>query len=81
MVRKSVTMALAGVRPGGCLQPHMRGLAEHLVGGGYAVLSTRSYLRAAAHLGRWMDRCGIPLTGLNEEVVARFSRHRCRCSG
>lgn len=81
MVSKKVTMALAGVRAGGCLQPHMRNLAEHLVGKGYAVLSVRNYLQTAAHLGRWMDDCGTPLTSLNDDTVAGFARHRCRCSG
>jgi integrase len=74
-------MALAGVRPGGCLQPYIRGVAEHLVDQGYAVLSARNYLQTAAHLGRWMDDRCIPLTDLTDETLGSFARHRCRCSG
>jgi integrase len=52
-----------------------------LVGRGYAVLSARSYLQAASHLGRWLDDRGIPLAMLSDDALARFARHRCRCAG
>lgn len=81
MTKKNVAKALTGVRPAGCLQPYIRSVAEHLIGRGYAVLSARNYLQTAAHLGRWMDDRGIPLTSFSDDTLANFARHRCRCSG
>lgn len=81
MAGENIAMALAGVRPGGCLQPYIPGFAEQLVGQGYAVLSARSFLQTAAHLGRWMEDHGIPLTDLTDETLGNFARHRCRCLG
>jgi hypothetical protein len=37
--------ALAGVRSAGCIQPHVRSFAEHLMVSGYALLSTREYMQ------------------------------------
>lgn len=81
MASKNVAMTLTGVRSGGYLQPYIRSFAEHLIGQGYAVPSARNYLQTAAHLGRWLDDRGIPMTSLSEETLAIFARHRCRCSG
>lgn len=80
MAGKNMAPALAGVHPGGCLEPYIRSFAEHLVGQGYAMLSARNYLQAAAHLGRWMENHGIALTDLTDETLGRFARHRCRCA-
>ncbi|MBM3495151.1 MAG: integrase [Armatimonadetes bacterium] len=81
MASKDLATALIGERHGGSLQPHFLNLAEHLVDQGYAVLSVRNYLQAASHLGQWMNDRDIPLTGLTDETLGRFARHRCRCSG
>ena len=73
--------SLTGVRPGGCAQIYLEEFATELIASGYAVLSARDYVRSAAHLGRWMDAGGIDLDQLRDEVIGRFARHRCACSG
>jgi len=73
--------ALAGLRPGECVQPYIQSFAAQLVAGGYALLSTRDYVRSAAHLGRWLDTRGIGLQELSDATVARFARHLCECPG
>jgi integrase len=79
MQRYDVADALAGVRPAGCVQPHIRHFVEHLRGAGYALLSTRQYIQGAAHLGRWMQVRGMALHDLTDSVVSAFARHRCTC--
>ncbi len=74
-----VADVLAGLLPAGCVQPHIQSFAEHLIGRGYARLSTREYLQAGAHLGRWMDIRGIAPQKLTDAVLSSFARHRCEC--
>ena len=38
-----------------------------------------SHKGAARHFLFWLGRSRIPLTGVNDAVVDRFARHRCRC--
>lgn len=72
---------LAGVRPGGCVQPYLTGFAANLISAGYSLLSARDYMRSAAHLGRWMDSRNQRVDRLNEMTIIRFARHRCQCRG
>lgn len=72
---------LAGVRPGGCVQPYFPGFAADLISAGYSLLSARDYLRSAAHLGRWMDSHKKGIDRLSETTISRFSHHRCQCPG
>lgn len=77
----NVRGSLTGVRPGGCVQFYLEDFATELIASGYAALSARDYVRSAAHLGRWMDAGGIDLDQLGDEIIARFARHQCQCSG
>jgi len=72
---------LTGVRPGGCVQPYLMGFAAELIAAGYSVLSVRDFMRSSAHLGRWMDSHNIGIGGLNQVIIARFTRHKCHCPG
>ena len=72
---------LACVKPAGCLQPYLRDFAAKLTSRGYSVLSTRDYVRSAAHLGRWMDSRGNTISLLTDRLVAEFAEHRCDCPG
>ena len=74
-----LTTVIAGVRPGGCVQPHLEGFAAELISAGYAVLPIRDYVRAAAHLGRWLDSRSLGIDQLCEATIADFARHKCRC--
>ena len=76
-----VTEVLTGLRSAGCIERHIRSFARHLIGCGYTLLSSREYVRAAAHLGRWMDIRGIPPEKLSDDVLSKFARHQCRCPG
>jgi|SRR5215831_1939977 len=71
--------ALHRVRPGGCVLPYLEGFATELFSTGYAELSTVDYVRAAAHLGRWMDARDIRVDQLSEAALAGFAQHHCRC--
>ncbi len=72
---------LACVRPAGCLQPYLREFAAGFISRGYSVLSTRDYVRSAAHLGRWMASRDSTIDLLTDGLVAEFARHRCDCPG
>lgn len=60
---------------------YVDGYSEDLHRAGYARWTTRDYLRAAAHLGAWMEREGISLAALDEDALERFRQHlpSCRC--
>ncbi len=66
----------------GSFGPFIDGFAEMLRNAGFAYHTICGHLRAAVHLGRWMDDRKIVLTALDGEVVKRFRHHlpRCRCS-
>lgn len=50
---------------------------------GYRPQSIQGHVRAAAHLSRWLERRGRPLTELAADDCRGFNRHiaRCRCAG
>ena len=74
--------ALTGIRLGGCcVQPYVDGFAAQLLARGYTVLSMRDAVTSAAHLGRWMDLCGIGIETVTPSTVVRFAKHDCMCPG
>jgi integrase/recombinase XerD len=79
MQRYDVADALAGVRPAACAQSHIEHFVEQLSGAGYALLSTRQYVQAAAHLGRWIEVRSISWPQLTDSALSTFARHRCTC--
>lgn len=81
MERYDVADVLAGMQFADGVESHIRSFAEHLIGRGYAVLSTRGYIQAAAHLGHWMHVRGIRPQQLTDAALSRFARHRCACPG
>jgi len=70
---------LRRIRPGGCVQPYIRGFVEQLMDSGYLVLITRDYARSAGHLGRWLDASGLELERFQASYVDDFGRHLCAC--
>jgi site-specific recombinase XerD len=66
---------------GGISGPHIDGFADHLEGEGYAPASAVRYLRAAAHLGCFVQRKYGVLADIDLNTLASFSQHlrRCRC--
>jgi len=66
---------------GGISGPHIDGFADSLEREGYAPASAVRYIRAAAHLGCFVQRkCGV-LADIDLNTLASFSQHlrRCRC--
>lgn len=55
--------------------------ARELCQAGYADITARRHFRAAKHLLYWMERKGIPISDLTENLLKGFGQHRCRCPG
>lgn len=81
MQKVDLETVLTGIRTGGCVHPYLTDFAAKLISAGYSSLSTRDYMRSAAHLGRWLDSRKMAISWLNESAVARFASHRCECAG
>jgi hypothetical protein len=66
---------------GGISGPHIDAFAEDLEREGYAPASAGRYIRAAAHLGCFVQRKGSALKDINLNMRDSFNRHlrRCRC--
>src|ERR1700732_1429351 len=66
---------------GGISGPHIDGFADNLEREGYAPASAVRYIRAAAHLGCFVQRKGGVLKDINLNMLDSFGRHlrRCRC--
>jgi site-specific recombinase XerD len=54
---------------------------SHLEGLGHTRLTVAGYGDAARHCAEWLFRSGIAVVDVDDDVVARFARHRCNCSG
>lgn len=61
--------------------PHIDGFADRLHAQGYAHASVIRYVRAAAHLGKFVQRRGACLADVDPCMLQAFRRHlpRCRC--
>ena len=66
---------------GGISGPHIDTFANDLEREGYAPASAVRYIRAAAHLGCFVQRKGGFLKDINLNMLDSFSHHlrRCRC--
>ncbi|MES9901849.1 MAG: site-specific integrase [Sedimenticola sp.] len=60
---------------------HIEGFSQELEAAGYAQLTARRHIRAAAHLLHWAARKRITPEALQEADIDRFKRHlpRCQC--
>jgi hypothetical protein len=66
--------ALVQARPG-IAGPFLEGFAGHLETEGFTPSTVGRYLRAAAHLGAWMEAEGIALPDLDDTVIGGFIQH------
>src|SRR5712692_5174195 len=66
---------------GGISGPHIDAFADELERNGYAPASAVRYIRAAAHLGCFVQRKGGVLADIDCNTLDSFGRHlrRCRC--
>jgi integrase/recombinase XerD len=71
--------ALVQARPG-IAGPFLEGFAGHLETEGFTPSTVGRYLRAAAHLGAWMEAEGIALPDLDDTVIGGFIQHLASCA-
>jgi len=64
----------------GLTGPFGDGFADVLGNAGYARGTARGYLRAAAHLGMWMQGEGLGIGALDERGLAGFAQHLRHCA-
>src|SRR5437667_6671212 len=66
---------------GGISGPHIDAFADNLERDGYTPASAVRYIRAAAHLGCFVQRKGGGLADIDFNTLDTFGRHlrRCRC--
>jgi len=65
----------------GDMGPLVEGFVRHLSADGYTGLTVAGYEASARHFAQWLTRTGIAHRDINDDVVRRFARHRCRCPG
>src|SRR6516164_6168637 len=65
----------------GSLRAFAIDFANHLVALGHTRLTVGNYEDAACHLAEWLRLSDLSLADVDEEVVVRFARHRCKCTG
>jgi site-specific recombinase XerD len=65
----------------GQTRPYLDGFAAELVAAGYTRLTVSGYLQSIAHFGEWAQRTRIAFEDIDDDIIARFASHRCRCSG
>jgi site-specific recombinase XerD len=66
---------------GGISGPHIDAFADDLERDGYAPASAVRYIRAAAHLGCFVQRKAGVLSDVDSDTISSFDRHlsHCRC--
>jgi integrase/recombinase XerD len=65
----------------GPLGPFVKEFTDQLTVLGHARLTVASYGDAARHFAEWLRRSDIAIIDADDSVIARFARHRCKCSG
>jgi len=61
--------------------PWVAEFTRHLLETGHTALTVRSYDRVARHLAHWLALTKVAVADIDESVIGRFARHRCRCLG
>ena len=65
----------------GPLQPLVDAFVAELQAHRHTSLTVSGYEHSARHFAGWLCRNNIELDQVNDDVVKRFARHRCRCPG
>ena len=63
----------------GELAPWVAEFTRRLRQQGYTSLTVKSYDDAARHLAHWLLKAKVAVADIDETVIDRFARHRCRC--
>jgi hypothetical protein len=54
---------------------------DHLAALGHTDLTVGSYKDATHHFAEWLERSDIALADDDDQAVACFAGHRCKCTG
>ena len=65
----------------GDLAPLVEEFTRHLSEAGHTALTLRGFDGAARHLSQWLVQAKVKVADIDETVIDRFARHRCRCPG
>ncbi len=65
----------------GELAPLVAEFAAHLRAMGHSRLTVEGYNASARHFACWLVRAGLAVCDVDDDVIHRFARHRCRCPG
>ena len=65
----------------GALRLFVEEFATSLLNLGHSRLTVSGYEASARHFGHWLQSSKIAVDEIDEGVVGRFARHRCRCPG
>lgn len=65
----------------GSLRAFVVEFTDHLAALGHTSLTVGGYEDAACHFAEWLERSDIALVDVDDNAVARFAGHRCKCTG
>lgn len=65
----------------GEVAPLVAEFAAHLRVLGHSCLTVGAYEASARHFACWLVRAGLAVGDVDDDVVDRFARYRCRCPG
>lgn len=65
----------------GFLSCHLELFLQDLQRRGYKPLTVRGYADSVCHFSQWAQARRLDLGQLNDDVLSRFAKHRCRCPG
>jgi integrase/recombinase XerD len=61
--------------------PWVAEFTHDLLDTGHTALTVRRYDAVARHLAYWLELAEVAVADIDETVIGRFARHRCRCFG
>ena len=61
--------------------PWVAEFTQDLLETGHTALTVRRYDAVVRHLAYWLDLAEVAVADIDETVIGRFARHRCRCFG
>jgi integrase/recombinase XerD len=59
----------------------LKKFTSHLRDLGHTPLTVAAYSDSVRHFGAWLSRVEVGPAQIDDQIVARFARHRCRCPG
>jgi len=54
---------------------------SHLEALDYTPLTAMGYTASARHFVTWLNQSGVAVSAVDDGIVKRFARHKCRCGG